>query len=345
MQIAQRFQRNDLGGTSSQVIAMAHSHSRQTPFRQKSNPSNNTANQSVFIPPKANVRPSKYPHPSTRPASWALKWLNEEHPCNHCWEWGHWESDCPRKAAGKSALQDPQIANPGMKLRKSKYVSHVALVAMEAKDEDSSNVASIQAMPGNHKLVLIDSGATHHVSGERSHFIEYRKIDLNLSVATADKFKVKGIRKIRLSTPAGDLTLKNVLYCEHIPGVVISLGKFGANAGAFEYKHGLFHLYQNGILFSTRRVKDRWFLPLLPTPECNEIELEKKQKLSCLYHDRMAHVSMRVLRRMQRLDCVHGISKDIHFDDINPCYPCALAKSKHVPVRPQSRQVVGDWAT
>ncbi|MBW0527798.1 hypothetical protein O181_067513 [Austropuccinia psidii MF-1] len=334
MQIAQRFQRNELSNTSSQVIAMAQSQSRQASFKQKSAHPHNAANQSVFILPNENTRPSRYPHPSTCPASWALKWLNEEHPCNH------WASDCPRKAAGKSPLQDPQIANLGLKLKKSKYVSHVALMAMEARDEDSSNVTSIQAMPGNHKLVLIDSGATHHVSGERAHFIDYCNVDLNLSVATTDKFKVKGIGRIRLYTPAGDLFLQNVLYCEHIPGVVISLGKFGANDGVFEYKNGLFHLYQNGSLFITRRVKDWWFLPLLSTPECNEVELEKKQKLLCLHHDRMAHVSMRVLRRMQKLDCVHGISKDIRFDDISQCYPCALAKSKHTPVKPQSRQVV-----
>ncbi|MBW0487967.1 hypothetical protein O181_027682 [Austropuccinia psidii MF-1] len=109
----------------------------------------------------------KYTHilsPSTRSEAWATQWLSPKHPCVHCWEWGHWAQDCPRKRAGKPAAEDPGIKQPDFKLRKSQHVSHPALAGMEVNDQCNGDVAAIAKPPANDALVLLYSGATHHVT-------------------------------------------------------------------------------------------------------------------------------------------------------------------------------------
>ncbi|MBW0526801.1 hypothetical protein O181_066516, partial [Austropuccinia psidii MF-1] len=93
---------------------------------------------------RKNAKPSRYPHPSMRPAAWATKWLSPEHPCTYCFQWGHWAMDCPRKSAGK-----PPIEDPSFRYCKSEFVSHPALVSLEAEDQGNANIASIGASTGD----------------------------------------------------------------------------------------------------------------------------------------------------------------------------------------------------
>ncbi|MBW0530706.1 hypothetical protein O181_070421 [Austropuccinia psidii MF-1] len=163
--------------------------------------------KSIFTPPSGDGKYRRYPHTSTRSEVWARQWLSPEHPCIHCWEWGHWEQDCLRKRAGKLAAEDPIIKKPGLKLKKSQHVLHPALAGMEVNEDCYGNVASIERSPENDLLVLLDSGATHHVTNNQSIFLTYQPVNLTLLVATTDKHKVKGIGTIRLSTQDGDMSL------------------------------------------------------------------------------------------------------------------------------------------
>ncbi|MBW0526013.1 hypothetical protein O181_065728 [Austropuccinia psidii MF-1] len=95
------------------------------------------------------ARLSRYPHPSTRPAAWATKWLSPEHPCSYHFQWGHWAMDCPRKSAGKPPIEDPKKKDPNFRYRKSEFVLHPALVSVEAEDRGKANIASIGPSTGD----------------------------------------------------------------------------------------------------------------------------------------------------------------------------------------------------
>ncbi|MBW0534307.1 hypothetical protein O181_074022 [Austropuccinia psidii MF-1] len=173
-------------------------------------------------------------------AAWATKWLSPKNPCGYFFQLGHWAMDFPRKSSGKPPIEDPNFRYP-----KWEFVLHPALVSLEAEDQGKANIASIGASTGNIKLVLIDSGATHHVAGNNLVFITYKRINLELSFATTAKNPVVGIGTIKLCTLDGDLLFHEALHCEEVPGVVISLGRFHEKYGQVDFRNGIFCLQQN----------------------------------------------------------------------------------------------------
>ncbi|MBW0530328.1 hypothetical protein O181_070043 [Austropuccinia psidii MF-1] len=93
------------------------------------------------------------------------------------------------------------------------------------------------------------------------------------------------------------------------------------------------------IVCNSIKVNNRWFLNTISTPCCNDIALKEKNLMSTLFHDRLAHISMRTVRQMKKLGCVEGLPRDADFPDIPHCRSCTLAKSIHMPFMPALRQV------
>ncbi|MBW0539979.1 hypothetical protein O181_079694 [Austropuccinia psidii MF-1] len=60
---------------------------------------------------------------------------------------------------------------------------------------------------------------------------------------------------------------------------------------------------------------------------------------SLLWHRQIAHLSLRHLRQMQKLDAVSGIP-NVPFHDIKLCHDCSISKSQHRPVKAASRQSI-----
>ncbi|MBW0495741.1 hypothetical protein O181_035456 [Austropuccinia psidii MF-1] len=193
-----------------------------------------------------------------RSAAWETKWLSPKHLCSH------WAMDFPRKLAGKPPIVDPKKRDTTFRYRKSKFVSHPTLVSVEAENEGEAELTSIKATTEHSKLVLIDSGATHHVAGYCLLFITYKTINLELSFATKAKHPVVGIGMIKLCTQDGDLWLHDTLHCEYVPGIVISLGRFHTNDSQVEFNNGIFCFRQNKIVCNSIKVNNRWFLNTIP---------------------------------------------------------------------------------
>ncbi|MBW0498090.1 hypothetical protein O181_037805 [Austropuccinia psidii MF-1] len=84
---------------------------------------------------------------------------------------------------------------------------------------------------------------------------------------------------------------------------------------------------------------NRWFLCLGGKMYCNAISDYSKDVLRLL-HRRLAHLSLRTVRRMQRLQSARGLPPQIVTNDEHLCQSCSLAKSKHSPLQAESRQIV-----
>ncbi|MBW0493249.1 hypothetical protein O181_032964 [Austropuccinia psidii MF-1] len=103
--------------------------------------------------------------------SWAQYHLSPQFPCLHFYEWGHWVQDCKRNKAGLPAIEDPRKKNPNVVLKKSSVFSHPCIAEVEV-DDGEPLLASIKEAPGDTSLVLLDSGATHHVARDATLFTE-----------------------------------------------------------------------------------------------------------------------------------------------------------------------------
>ncbi|MBW0537729.1 hypothetical protein O181_077444 [Austropuccinia psidii MF-1] len=164
LEIAHRLTAREQPHQSSSVMAMnaanRFNHTQRT-WQPTASPQQNIK-RSFFVPPAGDIKFKRYPHPSTRSEAWSRQWLSPEHPCVHCWEWGHWAQDCPRKRAGKPAAEDPRIRQPDFKLRKSAHVSHPVLAGMEMEEGLQGAVASIERSPANNsKLIFISRDEGH----------------------------------------------------------------------------------------------------------------------------------------------------------------------------------------
>ncbi|MBW0539047.1 hypothetical protein O181_078762, partial [Austropuccinia psidii MF-1] len=114
LQVAQRFQRRatNLPLNNQPSIMAASASKQQTPSRmmgQGHRPGGSNT--------PGRTRPSTNRIPiSQQSEAWARHFLSPRFPCLHCYEWGHWAQDCPRKKAGKPATEDPRIKNPSATL-------------------------------------------------------------------------------------------------------------------------------------------------------------------------------------------------------------------------------------
>ncbi|MBW0500687.1 hypothetical protein O181_040402 [Austropuccinia psidii MF-1] len=246
--------------------------------------------------------------------------------------------DCPHKKAGLPGIPNPRIKNPNHILKKSKVLPHPCVSEVEVEEEDPF-IASIESTRENDSLVLLDSGATHHVSGDLSLFTNITKINLTLSVASAKKHPVEGKGLICLACPSGNLLLTEAFYCPDIPSTVISLEKFMKNDGKVDFRNGVFYLHQQSCIYPCLLHHNRWFLKTYATASCNAI-VEDFNQTATLFHRRLAHISLRTIRKLQKLKCIDGLPATVLHHDVQLCHACSMAKSQHLPLNLPSRGIV-----
>ncbi|MBW0506242.1 hypothetical protein O181_045957 [Austropuccinia psidii MF-1] len=248
-------------------------------------------------------------------------------PCHYCGEVGHWSPNCPVKARANEART---------KARHQK-----------------ANVAGIGVVPTLEAgEALIDSGATHSVVGNPLLFTSLTSTNMTLSVASSESFKVNAIGTIILYTPCGLLRLNNVLYCPHISGVILSLGHLLKEHFSVLFSNDLFTISTPTIRINTIKRNDQWFIPfhlsskngistnsLLSNISSVISADESLGDSSVLWHRRIGHLSIRQLKRMQKLNAAINIP-NISFRDIRLCHDCSLSKSQHNPVKTISRDLI-----
>ncbi|MBW0540439.1 hypothetical protein O181_080154 [Austropuccinia psidii MF-1] len=274
--------------------------------------SNRPAPRNLKIPSSTNQNESRMP--------------NSQFPCHYCGEIGHWSPNCPIKAKA---------------------------VGMRSKAQRQSvNVASMGVVPLlESNEALLDSGATHSVVGDLSLFTSLNTTDMVLSVASSESFKVDGVGTIVLNTPYGSLQLNNVLYCCHIPGVLLSLGHLLNKGLSILFLHNSFIISSQSLKLFPFKKNNRWFIPfssstesISNTPSSSILSTVKSTNSSAnddslLWHRRIAHLSLRHLRQMQKSSSATGIP-NVSFHDVKLCHDCSISKSEHGPVKAASQQLI-----
>ncbi|MBW0461685.1 hypothetical protein O181_001400 [Austropuccinia psidii MF-1] len=283
-------------------------------------PLNASTSSSSRKPTYGNTKASSSNRPSGSRAP------NPRSPCHYCGEIGHWSPTCPIKAKAF------EIRFKGR--------------------QQSANVASMGVVPLlEDNEALLDSGAMHSVVGNLSLFTSLSTADMMLSVASSESFQVDGIGTIKLHTPYGLLQLNNVLYCRNIPGVLLSLGHLLNEGFSISFLDNYFTVSSRFLNFSTIKRNNCWFIPLSPSTKTT-VDTSPSSILSVmksidsamnndslLWHRRIAHLSLRHLRRMQKSSIVNGIP-NVPFHDIKLCHDCSISKSQHRPVKTTSRRSI-----
>ncbi|MBW0531514.1 hypothetical protein O181_071229 [Austropuccinia psidii MF-1] len=266
--------------------------------------------------------PSQVPPISSRSEEWKKRWLTPQNPCFYCGEAGHWEPECPARKKATSARISSQ--------QKEKVVSIGAVPDLEY-DEG-----------------LLDSGATNSVVGDASLFTALWKTNITLSVASSHQFPVDYIGNIALKTQEGTLTMKNVLSCDTIKGIVLSIGQIISQVLIVSLLNKIMNIEQNNTLFHTTRVNFPWFIPFFhlsspaaincisdstPPPPINLYTRPTHHiahNMSKLWHQRLGHLSIKNFKKIMQFKAADGIPP-FNSDNIKICHPCSVAKAENLP--------------
>ncbi|KAI7962876.1 hypothetical protein MJO28_000970 [Puccinia striiformis f. sp. tritici] len=272
------------------------------------------------------------------PDSWGKQHISPSFPCTSCWEWGHWAPDCPRTRDKLPPLDDPRANNPGWRPKKSNVLLNRLLVT-------EGNLASVSSAADNPEDVLVDTGATNHVTSHPTFFITLRPTNIKLCVASQECLSVDGVGDAIIPTRFGGIRLSNVILCPRVKGTVLSVGFFDRWDGQVSFEHGSFVFSQHSRRFPSYFSNYQWFLPAClssssPLANPSSVSHSSLSSISSqLWHSRLGHLAIRSINQTIAEKCVLGLPESKFKLHVGRCHLCSLSKSTHQPVISSTREM------
>ena len=273
---------------------------------------------------RRNTRPNS--KPARKKPSSHSRTLNDGAPgpkdafCRYCKAKDHVITNCPVK----KALHCDKCGSSGdhRTAKCTKYTAHLAFLAKRSTSTPTD--AWIQ-----------DSGATSHMTFDRSDFHDFSEItDNTIQCAVGDALPADGIGSVRLVTPTGTLIeLKDVLYIPSLNARLFSTIRLLESFPDFHLSMG------NKVSKFTSSTGKTLFTSSQQPSGLFTLDLDRSHSRSQpaiafhvmkLWHRRYGHLNQDSLRRLTRDSLVTGLP-DLHKckSDSCICPTCALTKSTY----------------
>lgn len=221
--------------------------------------------------------------------------------CFACGKLGHIAKHCEE-------VDDDTTPQKSTGRRQAKKVTHASLSVSDTRY-------------GSHAVWYMDSGATDHMTSNRTKFVEFQPYESTVHTANQDIMKVLGLGEVKFQLKeeygGNFLTLKNVLYVPELDGNILSVGKIEELNFKVTFHNGKAEVRRsNGetILSATRSGR-------LYTVEelCSSSRLSKR---GCtvdvsLWHRRLGHL---------HLDAVYQLCPESFRSDEGRCSTCVEGK-------------------
>lgn len=148
--------------------------------------------------------------------------------CSYCSKNGHWYADCLEywRAVGTKEIEAPP----------RDYESKTSTYIPPRRSEHHVRKVNF---PDVTEGVLLDSGASAHVSGDSTLFIPGSKLTKprTFYLAVSDcNVTVDRIGTVRIPTPTGVITIPNVYHVPGVDGVILSTGRLLSDGWKLEYE-------------------------------------------------------------------------------------------------------------
>ena len=219
------------------------------------------------------------------------------------------------------------------------------------RDNESCQFAFVSvhspAAKSSAKRFLIDSGASSHMTCQKSWIKNYTRSTDVTSVLLGDgrKVKVEGSGDVKVRVNFSDentmITLKDVLYVPNLSMNLVSLSKATSNGLKAYFHEDLCTFTDNKNRIIAKAVKMRNLYNLIGRGVESETDDNSVgtalivNNPHALWHYRYAHLSDSNLERLSSglvsgINLKHGVSR------VNTCEPCALGKGTKAPQRKTS---------
>ena len=245
--------------------------------------------------------------------------------CRHCNTFGHWTINCENPRPSRSRLHCCGTQNAHAQLVKNGPES------AEATGENTEEVVIIRAnvATANNEDVLLDTGATHCMTGNAVIFSEYPlSSSVKIILADGKTTRATGHGTIRLQSLINQqpmvLKISNVLFVPGFPCTLLSFAALRKSSYEFEWiptEHSFKLLDNNSkTLVAVFREKNNLF-PMLRDTYINPTAFNTRiiqQGTSLDWHRRLGHICHQDMIRLAK----SGVDPDLNISLVKEKFDC-----------------------
>lgn len=224
--------------------------------------------------------------------------------CFSCGEWGHISRNCS-EAQQKT---NQSSAKTAIDLK-----TNWAFLTNQEKESTS-------------RLWILDSGATEHMTSDRSKFTTLKDYSSIVEVANSEKIEVTGTGDITISVledseERKNITLANALYVPNLGGNLLSLGRIEERGFKVQFAHGEAKvLSQNDEVILKARRKGRLYMVVEDQPVAYLTKTTDD-----LWHSRLGHPCQSASKN---LESTNNSKQEPHSMPKKTCTVCIKGKMK-----------------
>ena len=252
--------------------------------------------------------------------------------CYYCGKQGHFKHECLKKKRDDAR----RGGNSGQ--RQSGQYSAIAFTA---------NMAAAPASGGQPTSWVLDTGASRHITGDRSILLNPRPLDndIKITFGNGGTGKATACGEVLLHSSGNTFQLTDVLLIPEATENLISI-RHATNRGLdFKFSAERCEISHGGRHVATASsVGDSIYYlhghsESATTKQSSALTAHSKETLASLWHERLGHLGYESLARLP--DMVTGM--DLTSDQIRAaldgdglCKPCALGKQHRTPFKPST---------
>ena len=259
---------------------------------------------------------------------------NKKLKCYRCEGFGHLAKDCGSPDIRANSAQETKTKTP-QKRNPPKEKAHFAEESEQLSSWDDYAGYAGDSETASH-AILMDSGASSHMSPDESLMHDLRKITpRTITGANGDTFTSDTRGTLTIPIPkdqygnTGTLVLKDTLYCPNMPNTLVSIGKLDDSGYKFEISNGILWIYdgQQGTTIG-RIPKDNGLYKINDATD-GEYALIAKERTMSLYdlHCILGHVNYDYLLDLMKKEKLTGIKLDPNQMERRECTTCLRGKA------------------
>jgi hypothetical protein len=254
--------------------------------------------------------------------------------CHKCGEFGHFERECRKGSQGSEGFEKS-------KSKKGCFTygspDHMKDCPKRGKSKSNQGVAFTAAEDSNPGLWFLDSGASQHMTGDKSLFKTLEPLkDGEQEIKFGNKGVLKatgvGTMELRCLTPVGERvnTLREVMFVPGVAENLFSMSRATELGGEFVFQWGVCQVFMKNEVVLQAEQKGGLFAIFQPGLSWRNLCLLVREAESLeLWHRRLGHEGYENFAKMAEEELVSGVrmsGKAFREKKTLVCEPCIMGK-------------------
>ncbi|XP_074346374.1 uncharacterized protein LOC141685153 [Apium graveolens] len=240
--------------------------------------------------------------------------------CFECGKKGHFKKDCYKLKAKKKALLTWSDDDSEVEIDSDDELAQICFAGLEYDSSDNDEVCFKVHVPRN--KWIIDSGCSRHMIGDKSKFLSLIAKEGGL-VTLGDSNTVRIVGKGTIGNDK--FAINNVRLVDGLKYNLISVIQLTDVGHSVKFDKDVYYIGNKANEFALVAKRKGNIFVLDFDEQQEEICLANVQEQQNLWHRRLGHVHMDLLRKISSHELVRGLPK-LKYKKSEPCSACQLEK-------------------